>query len=430
MSWETSSKKGPVESASAKVVKPPAAGDPTIRSAYCTEVSSSYVKKDLPEWARPRKVPPGQVAATLRDIQPVIPTSASQTTRSMKKEDNTLTTKSGEKIERFSSGYSTNIQPFRNGVAYDPIPHPLDLPPYLQRKALVSQRLELEGDVFGTMSQTSYTKPPIPEPSAPKSVAMELTGFAVNSKSGFEDDLKDADVAERDFQNTAVSPGSTMLPSMKLTAKKKNPLDAENDFRGPSRFSTTYNTYHKRFPMARGPNIHSANEFVTDSILSVGAPEPSGYSRSVVDLYAHQLSQKEAAQLEPSEEFIAQMDLGKSQKNKKGGGKKGGSSDDSEEGEGKPNPLIEDAAYYQTHPNITRNFRTVPPTISQLSYERPPQFSGNEAVPRNVFVEPTGATLAYNQSLGRTLGSGRKEEWEDDDDDFIDNVNERGMGGI
>ena len=148
--WETSARSGPVESASKKVIARAAkGGDPTIESPYCTEQSSSFCKKSLPDWARPRAVPPGQTAANPRDFTPNTTTGSGTST---------MKSASGMKVESYGTGFTTNRFPIYNETPYDPVPHPLTLPPNLQRQAQVSRRLELEGDVFGSMNSTTYTK--------------------------------------------------------------------------------------------------------------------------------------------------------------------------------------------------------------------------------------------------------------------------------
>ncbi|KAH7827710.1 uncharacterized protein MONOS_4035 [Monocercomonoides exilis] len=373
MSWETTSKAGPVETGSMKVYKAPASGDQSIRSFYCTQTSSTF----LP--------PPKKSNALTR----------AKTSSDSAGENSRDTTSTGLKVERFQSGYSDNYKPLFNNPSYDPVPHPLELPPYLQRQATVSRRLELEGDVFGSMTKTNFTKPPTPQPEVPVSVSMERTGYTRNAQSIFEDELKDADFKERSFMSSGPSPGSTMLPSMKLEAKKKNAIDAENDFKGPDRFSTTYRAFHTARPLPRGPKLASANEFVTDSILSIGSAEPSGFSRSVIPLSDHQASLKEAEKEEPSKEMIRALSRLPQLK---------------EERAHRENPLIDDATYYEKHPEQAHNFTKKPPTISQLTYHKPPQVTGSEPVPESTEMTLSGYSLNQRPSLGYGFGSGELEE--------------------
>ncbi|KAA6373110.1 MAG: hypothetical protein EZS28_031363 [Streblomastix strix] len=225
----------------------------------------------------------------------------------------------------------------------------------------------------------------------PRQAFIDDDGFTRNNYCGVANEFNKSDYADRDFMTSPVSPGASLLPAIKLEIKKKNPIQTENDFKGPSRLSTTYNTYHNEKILERAPHIRPANEYDQGIDLDIGPQEPSGFTHSVVELYEHRAVPKEMVAVEPSKEFVQHLKKlphVAERRNKK------------------TNPLVDDSAYYEKHPTQEKNFSSKPPTINKISYQNPPQFDGTEAVPRSVFIDESGYGVNYPPTLGRSLGSG------------------------
>ncbi|KAK2962876.1 hypothetical protein BLNAU_2311 [Blattamonas nauphoetae] len=403
--WATSSRSGPIEKSGSSVAQPLAGGDHDIRSRWCTQSSSTY------KWNKPmteRKLhhstahhtfPIKREFREFKDEEEPFDQERSYTpvmSRSMKSANDTRGSQTAPAIQRFSTGFSTNNPSHFKPPGYDPTPRPRALHPNLQQAAKVSRRLELEGDVFGSMSRTTYTKPPVPQPDAPEGVSMEPSGYSKNATCFYADELQRADREDTMKQRGGYSPAATMNAEMKLQAKKQNQIDAENDFRGPARFSTTYRAFHSKPVKSRGLTLTASNPYATETTqLAVGAPGDSGFSHSVVPLRSHTFSAEEAEAAQPSEEYIKQLhNLPKVE----------------EEKTKQQNQLLDDALFYDKHPDQPRNFATKPPTISQLAFRRPPRATGSEAVPTDCRYDPTGYTLNQRPSLNKPLGSGALED--------------------
>ncbi|KAA6369220.1 MAG: hypothetical protein EZS28_035252, partial [Streblomastix strix] len=62
---------------------------------------------------------------------------------------------------------------------------------------------------------------------------------------------------------------------LKSTVEGVKIMNPQNDFKGPSKFSTTYQTFHNVKPFERAPYLHPINEYESDVQIDVGLIEPT-----------------------------------------------------------------------------------------------------------------------------------------------------------
>ncbi|KAA6389328.1 MAG: hypothetical protein EZS28_015144 [Streblomastix strix] len=171
-------------------------------------------------------------------------------------------------------------------------------------------------------------------------------------------------------------------------------MKADNDLKGPSKFSTTYKTFHNVKPLERALQLHPINEYESDVQIDVGPLELTGFTHNIIQLYEHRAVPKEMVAVEPSSEFVEhlkKLPIVYMRRNKE------------------TNPLVDDSAYYEKYPNQEKNFNSKPPTIMKISYQNLPYFDGSEVVPRQVFMDKSGYSVNNMPAIGRPLGSGAYE---------------------
>eukprot|EP00698_Gefionella_okellyi_P024975 TRINITY_DN8996_c0_g1_i1.p1 TRINITY_DN8996_c0_g1~~TRINITY_DN8996_c0_g1_i1.p1 ORF type:complete len:525 (+),score=88.76 TRINITY_DN8996_c0_g1_i1:1053-2627(+) len=129
------------------------------------------------------------------------------------------------------TGFARNSQGYVEGRRYEA--EPLQLSSVQQRKALVSKRLEYEGNVHSSMYKSFHGASAVQprEMRFPTTAARASTGFASNNKWL---SLSDAAVTVSPVTNSVV------LSKLRQTA----PVEAENHGTGPALMSTTYKAHY------------------------------------------------------------------------------------------------------------------------------------------------------------------------------------------